>query len=241
MNGSSSEYGGGLAALLPSVMANAIKTSLTLTLVLYVLNQNHLLPRPLSAIVSKVLFWPTLPITASKRMGKWMTVMDDTVVLGGAPFGFLHIPERLYNKYRVRGVINLCEEYRGPMSQYLRLGMRQLHLPTTDHFEPTVDDLESAIDFIAQYQKHGDRVYVHCRAGHGRSAAVVFAWLLQQQQAQLTESKDHGVVDLEALNQKMSRLRNVRKGLWRQPNIILFHKKMLKKRSINRGTNNTND
>jgi len=31
---------------------------------LYFLNQKHfLLPKPISAIVSKILFWPTLPIT----------------------------------------------------------------------------------------------------------------------------------------------------------------------------------
>lgn len=42
---------------------------------------------------------------------------------------------------KVRGVINLCEEYRGPLRKYKELGMEQLHLPTTDHFEPTVDDL----------------------------------------------------------------------------------------------------
>jgi len=41
----------------------------------------------------------------------------------------------------VRGVINLCEEYRGPLRKYKELGMEQLYLPTTDHFEPTVEDL----------------------------------------------------------------------------------------------------
>ncbi len=42
---------------------------------------------------------------------------------------------------KVRGVINLCEEFRGPLRKYKELGMEQLYLPTTDHFEPTVDDL----------------------------------------------------------------------------------------------------
>ena len=72
------------------------------TVALYVLNQKHLLPRPLSAVVSKALFWPTLPITASKRWGKkWFTPIDDTIIVGGAPFGFLGLPERLYEDYGV--------------------------------------------------------------------------------------------------------------------------------------------
>jgi hypothetical protein len=43
--------------------------------------------------------------------------------------------------FQVRGVINLCEEYRGPLKKYGRLGMEELYLPTTDHFEPAVEDL----------------------------------------------------------------------------------------------------
>jgi hypothetical protein len=41
----------------------------------------------------------------------------------------------------VRGVINFCEEYEGPVEKYEELGIQQLHLPTTDHFEPSLDDL----------------------------------------------------------------------------------------------------
>jgi atypical dual specificity phosphatase len=41
----------------------------------------------------------------------------------------------------VRGVINFCEEYEGPVEQYKELGIQQLYLPTTDHFEPSLDDL----------------------------------------------------------------------------------------------------
>ena len=52
--------------------------------------------------MSQVLFWPTLPITISKRLGKWYTPIDETVIMGGAPFGFANIPELLYEQYDVR-------------------------------------------------------------------------------------------------------------------------------------------
>jgi hypothetical protein len=58
--------------------------------------------------VSQTLFWPTLPITVGRRMGAWTTVVDDTVMIGGAPFGFAKIPERLYEQYNVR--LDLCDE-----------------------------------------------------------------------------------------------------------------------------------
>ncbi len=88
-------------AAIPYAATFAFRTIFIVTAALYLLNQKHVLPRPLSAFVSKTLFWPTLPITVSRRVGKWMTQIDDTIVMGGAPFGFLNFPERLYKDYGV--------------------------------------------------------------------------------------------------------------------------------------------
>jgi len=184
------------------------------TCVLYVMNQRHLLPTQLSSVVSKALFWPTLPITYSRRIGRWRTIVDDTVVIGGVPF--FKDPERLYENYDVRGVINMCEEYVGPMKEYNRLGIEQLHLPTIDHTQPSFEDMRRAVEFIADYEANDKgRVYVHCKAGHGRSAAIVYAWLL-------SKAPDISVVDMEALNKMLCKKRNVRKTLWKQSNINDF-------------------
>ncbi len=182
------------------------------TITLYVLNQKHMLPKPLGSVVSKALFWPTLPITVSRRIGKWTTMVDNAVVLGGAPFGFMNYPEKLYSQFRVRGVVNMCEEYQGPVKSYRRLGIEHLRLPTVDHFEPSVEDLKKAVSFIQKHELRGDRVYVHCRAGHGRSAAAVYAWLLYKEP----------LADPIELNEKMCALRNVRKSLHSQPNVNKF-------------------
>ena len=136
------------AHLFPSLLsASILKWSLGAIITLYILNQQQLLPKPLSSIVSKTLFWPTLPITVSRRIGRWSTVIDDAVVLGGAPFGFAKIPHKLHDEYNVRGVINMCEEYRGPTKIYDALGMEELWLPTTDHFEPSVNDMKVSNTF----------------------------------------------------------------------------------------------
>ena len=94
--------------------------------------------------------------------------------------------------------------------------MLHLRLPTTDHFESTVADLEKAVNFIAEHAALGKKVYVHCRAGHGRSAAVAFAWLL-------SKNPD---ADLQQLNKELCQLRDVRKTLWKQRNIIRFHSRL---------------
>jgi atypical dual specificity phosphatase len=119
-------------------------------------------------------------------------------------------------------VINMCEEYEGPYKKYKELGITSLHLPTVDHFEPSIADLEEAIHFIDGFQRAGSKVYVHCRAGHGRSAAVTLAWLL---------SKDPSS-NLKELNDELSTLRNVRKTLWQQPNIIRLRDRLKQQKGL---------
>jgi len=218
------------------------KSIFAITVALYALNQSHALPRPLSRIVSRVLFWPTLPITAVKRFGHWMTDMDDTVTMGGAPFGFLGFPRELYTNHDIRGVVNLCDEYSGPARHYHKYGMVEWRLPTVDHFEPSVQSLQSAVAFLQDHAQRGERVYVHCRAGHGRSAAVVMAWTMATTAARATREASSSsssspssslcssdVDFMKRINEQLSRKRNIRKTLWKQPNLRQFHQLLLEK------------
>ena len=96
--GNKDDHKGADALLFVRVCAKAF---LGITIGLYILNQKHLLPKPISRVVSRALFWPTLPITVAKRLNAWMTRIDDTVLMGGAPFGFAGIPDNLYQQYGV--------------------------------------------------------------------------------------------------------------------------------------------
>ena len=89
------------ATLLPTLTGLYVRSFLGVTLALYILNQKHLLPLPLSRVVSKALFWPTLPLTYLKRRNQWYSRIDDTVLMGAAPFGFAGIPQQLYEQYNV--------------------------------------------------------------------------------------------------------------------------------------------
>ena len=64
-------------------------------------------------------------------------------------------------------------------------------------------------------------MYVHCRAGHGRSAAIAYAWLLTK----------NPTVDLQQLNEELCTVRNVRKTLYQQPNILNFHSMLLRRQN----------
>ena len=87
-----------------------VKVFFGATVALYILNQKHMLQRPLSSKVSRYLFWPTLPITVCRRLGKWFTTIDEKIVLGGAPLGFFNYPEKLYKECNVSHPILISQQ-----------------------------------------------------------------------------------------------------------------------------------
>ena len=58
------------------------------------------------------------------------------------------------------------------------IGIVQLRLPVADHKEPSLEFMKGSIAFINTFRKRGQKVYVHCKGGHGRSAAIVLCWLI---------------------------------------------------------------
>ena len=74
------------------------------------------------------------------------------------------------------GVVNLMDEWKGPVAAYQKYGIQQLYLPTVDHVEPSVSDMQRAVNFIRRIrsQKENNAVFIHCKGGHGRSAVSLF-------------------------------------------------------------------
>jgi len=69
--------------------------------------------------------------------------------------------------------------------------------------------LQTAVKFIEQHRLQGGRALVYCKAGHGRSAAVAFAWLIHcDPTASLASIQKH--------------LLQVRKKLYTQQAVLAF-------------------
>ena len=107
----------------------------------------------------------------------WRSRVDDHVVLGGLLFpGDV---EKLCQE-GVRAVISLCAEFDDPVDRLRAAGIEHLHLPTTDMTPPAPGDVARAVAFIGERASRGERVYVHCASGVGRSATVAACWLVRQ-------------------------------------------------------------
>jgi atypical dual specificity phosphatase len=88
-------------------------------------------------------------------------------------------PQSMWNA-GIRGVVNMCCEYSGPVAAYKEIGMKQLRLPSVDHFEPSLEYMQEAVNFIAAHKKRNEKVYVHCKAGHGRAASIALCWMISE-------------------------------------------------------------
>ena len=86
-------------------------------------------------------------------LGRWLKVRNwhdhiaPHVIVGAYPFR--RDVEGLA-KSGVQAVVNTCEEYSGPTTEYGKYGIEQLHMPTIDFTHPAYDDICRAVNFIEQ-------------------------------------------------------------------------------------------
>jgi atypical dual specificity phosphatase len=108
----------------------------------------------------------------------------------------------------VCGVINLCYEYSGPLSEYSQHQIQHLHLPTLDVHDPTLAHMKQAVDFIntlllpsgAEEREEVDEssiplahnasalekqpgkkvIFIHCKGGRGRAVTTCMCYLLSR-------------------------------------------------------------
>lgn len=126
----------------------------------------------------QIVFLPTLAwnvLLRVLRVRHWWDRVDEHVVLGALPFA-RDVPPLVDEG--VRGVVNTCREYGGPVEAYQRAGIEQLRVPTRDFWPPSLADIDRSLALMKRMADEGHSTYVHCKAGRGRSATVVMCWLI---------------------------------------------------------------
>jgi len=134
----------------------------------------------LRRLYAATVFLPTLAwnvlLGRVLKVRNWWDHVDPQVIVGARPFPS---DVEALRRAGVRGVVNTCEEYEGPLAEYDAAGIEQLYIPTTDFTHPAMEDVESAVRFTQRIVEQGDVVYIHCKAGRARSATVAMCWLIQ--------------------------------------------------------------
>lgn len=118
--------------------------------------------------------WPV------ERRRKWDRI-DDRIVLGVAPI-FQSDVDCMARELGVRYAVNLCKEWNPERLRkaYAAYSITQLWLPTIDFDPPSYTDCVKGAAFIDQCISEGKHsVYIHCKAGRGRSTTILLAYLIK--------------------------------------------------------------
>ncbi|WP_442510125.1 dual specificity protein phosphatase family protein [Novipirellula sp. SH528] len=141
-------------------------------------------------LYARSVFYPTLAwnFTLGRilRVRRWWDYIDPSVIVGAYPFAR---DVAGLSVEGVRGVVNTCEEYPGPLKAYEAFGIEQFHMPTTDFTHPLFEDVCNAVEFVQRHVEDQGKVYIHCKAGRARSATVAICWLIKHQGLSITEAQ----------------------------------------------------
>ena len=169
-------------------------------------------------LLIRALFVPTLVYNLlMERLfteRRWWDAIDEHVLLGALPLPWL-VDDMA--QAGVRAVVNTCIEYGGPVTGYERHRIEQLRTPTLDFTSPCLEDIERAVTFVETHRRQERTVYIHCKAGRGRSATVALCWLVAHRGLTPEQAQAH----LETVRP------HVDKQLWRRQGVQQFAERHL--------------
>lgn len=134
------------------------------------------------------------------------------LILGMIPLHKYRHKERLINEYGVKAVVSMLENFElapgwfnTPVSaqEWAASGVAH-HLVVAADFNPlSITTIAMAVQHIKNYLEKGQSVYVHCKAGVGRSATVAAAYEVQEK---YRKARGYNVPDDETITKDIDNI-----------------------------------
>jgi protein tyrosine phosphatase (PTP) superfamily phosphohydrolase (DUF442 family) len=105
----------------------------------------------------------------------WWDIIDAHILLGGA---LMFDDLARLRRQGVGAVVNLCVERSDNARRLQASQMAYLWLPVADTKAPTVTQILQGLAWIERHVGAGQKVYLHCAAGMGRSVTLLACWYL---------------------------------------------------------------
>ena len=144
--------------------------------------------------------------------GRWWDNINDNIILGAIP---LHNSNHLelLKKENVGAILSLLENFEMSGTIYFRPiskeewennGINFLQIQVEDSKGVRAEDIHKCIMYISENIKNNKKIYVHCKAGRGRSASIVLCYMLWKMY------QETGLITVENITQTYNRLKNLR-------------------------------
>jgi atypical dual specificity phosphatase len=134
----------------------------------------------------QLLFEISLLYTVKTGKDNWCTPITDNIVLGALPLAH---HTKMLDDFKVTQVLTMVEDFErkpcliNPLTKdyLMEIGIDNLELPSPDFIGVCVENIEEGVDYIHRSinQNPNAVIYVHCKAGRGRSTTIVVAYLLK--------------------------------------------------------------
>lgn len=152
---------------------------------------------PSSSVFARIAFYPSLlwGIATESATKRWYDRVDTHVILGALPFKSQ--TKELVENENVRGVVTMNEDYEtrylaNSKQEWAEWGVTQLQLATVDfNNAPSQEMLRIGVEFIEEMNLNENTVYVHCKAGRGRSTTLVACYLMKAKRLTPVEAHDY--------------------------------------------------
>ncbi|KAF9438094.1 Phosphatidylglycerophosphatase and protein-tyrosine phosphatase 1 [Entomortierella beljakovae] len=111
------------------------------------------------------------------------TIPHTNIILGAVPTQ--QLLKQLHQERNLQNVVNMCAEFKGHLDTMKDLGITQCWIPTRDFHTPSLENIWIGVRFMSKCQVLSNQqevsepthLYIHCKAGRGRSATVALCWL----------------------------------------------------------------
>lgn len=133
------------------------------------------------------LFFNIIRHYLMRQSWPWWSHVNEDIILGAIPLKNKGHLDAL--RHDINAVVTLLEPFewtsQSPLSspvtpeEWQQHEIAHLHIDAKDFVPLTTEQIESAVEFIREHIQKGGKVYVHCKAGRGRSATVVTCYLLK--------------------------------------------------------------
>jgi atypical dual specificity phosphatase len=142
----------------------------------------------------------------SPKKWAWYTQMDENVILGAMPLKNKDNMNELIKLSRGKlAILSTLEDWEmntqtvltNPVTpqDWQKNNITQNIVAGEDHIPPSLENLEKSVKFMLDQTAQGKKVYVHCKAGRGRSATTLACYymvknnLTPEQAIKLIENK----------------------------------------------------